>query len=405
MPLLKILAEMETVGIRVNRSVLHALDQELTIVEDRLVKAIYKDAGTSFNLNSPKQLAEVLFQKLKLVSPSDRPTKSGSLSTNAEILTALQEQHPIVARILEYRELFKLQSTYVRPLQELVGDDQRIHTDYVQTGTATGRISSQNPNLQNIPIGTEWAVKLRSAFIAESGYEFVSFDYSQIELRILASLVEDVKMIEAFHNNIDIHRLTAANVFNVALDKVTPEMRRVGKTLNFGVIYGMGAIAFAKTSGLSFKEARQFIDEYFEDFKNIKTWQEEVKAKARKDKFVTNLNHRRRWVRAINVPNSRVAADAERAAINMPVQGLAADIIKQAMISVAEEFRRRGWWQKDARLLLTIHDELLFEIKRPIINEAIPIIRHIMESAFRLKVPLKVSTKIGSTWGALRDIS
>ena len=278
-----------------------------------------------------------------------------------------------------------------------------MHTTYIQTGTATGRLSSQNPNLQNIPAEGEWAKELRKAFIAERGYQIAAFDYSQMELRILASLSGDPEMMKAFNNDQDIHKLTAANVFNVPLEKVTLEMRRLAKTLNFGVVYGMGANAFAKTSGLSFSEAKKFIEEYFNDFKQIKEWQEEVKAQARTLGFVTNLSGRRRWLLQATSMFRGEAAEAERAAINMPVQGLLADIIKIAMVRLKEELKNRGWWKKEVRMLLTIHDELLFEIKENIIKEASATIVKIMESAYGLEVPIKVNVKIGRNWGLLEE--
>ncbi len=400
MPLLAILADMELKGIKVDVKSLKDLDKELEKKLGVLVKNIYKEAGETFNINSPKQMGKILFEKLKISAEGVKKTKGGAVSTNIDTLMTIQDRHSIVKYLLEYRELFKLQSTYVRPLQELADKKQRVHTTYIQTGTSTGRLSSQNPNLQNIPAEGVWAKKVRSVFIPEKGYELAAFDYSQMELRILASLSGDPKMMEAFNNDQDIHRLTAANVFNVPLEKVTPEMRRLAKTLNFGVVYGMGANAFAKTSGLSFAEAKKFIEEYFNDFMRIKEWQEEVKAQARTFGYVTNLNGRRRWILEASSMFRGEAAEAERAAINMPVQGLLADIIKIAMVNVAEEIKKRKW-NDDVRMLLTIHDELLFEIRRDIMEEASQVIVSSMEKAYELDVPIKVTAKIGSSWGAM----
>lgn len=407
MPLLAILAEMELRGIKVDVKDLKKLDKDLESKLAVLVKNLYREAGENFNINSPKQVGQILFQKLKISEEGVKKTKGGAISTNIDTLMTIRDRHPIVKHLLEYRELFKLQSTYIRPFQELVdparggaNKNQRIHTTYIQTGTSTGRLSSQNPNLQNIPAEGEWAGKVRCVFIPEKGYELAAFDYSQIELRVLASLSGDPKMMDAFNNDLDIHKITAASVFNVALDKVTPEMRRLAKTLNFGVVYGMGAIAFAKTSGLSFSEAKKFIEEYFKDFNRIKEWQEQAKEQARSFGYVTNLNGRRRWLLEASSMFRGEAAEAERAAINMPVQGLAADIIKIAMISVAEEITKKGW-EDDVRMLLTIHDELLFEIKEDIIKEASKLIASTMESAYELEVPIRVTTKIGSSWGEL----
>jgi len=401
MPLLVVLADMELRGIKLSVKSLKDLDNKLEKKLSGLAKNIYKEAGEVFNINSPKQLGKIFFEKLNIDIKGVKKTRGGAISTDIETLLTIRDRHPIVKYILEYRELFKLQSTYVQPLQELADKNNRVHTTYIQTGTATGRLSSQNPNLQNIPAEGEWAKELRKSFIAEKGYLIAAFDYSQMELRILASLSGDPKMMEAFNNDQDIHKLTAASVFNVPLEKVTPEMRRLAKTLNFGVVYGMGANAFAKTSGLSFSEAKKFIEEYFNDFKQIKEWQEGVKAQARTLGFVTNLSGRRRWLLQATSMFRGEAAEAERAAINMPVQGLLADIIKIAMVRLREELNNRGWWEKDVRMLLTIHDELLFEIKENIIKEANKIIAKIMEEAYELEVSIKVTTKIGKSWGEL----
>mgnify|MGYP001589357214 CR=1 FL=1 len=413
MPLLPVLAEMEKIGIKLDPKFLKSLDKKLGSRIEELVKIIYKGSGGPFNINSPKQLGEILFQKLQVGLKGVKKTKGGKISTDVETLMTIRDRHPVVRHILEYRELFKLQSTYVKPLQALADKNSRVHTTYIQTGTTTGRLSSQNPNLQNIPAEGEWAKEIRKAFIAEKGYQLASFDYSQIELRVLASLSGDPKMIEAFNKNLDIHKMTAANVFNVPLEKVTSEMRRTAKTLNFGVVYGMGAMAFAKTSGLDFAKAKNFIEEYFSDFKRIKEWQEKVKSQARISGYVVNLNGRRRWLLELTSMFRQQAAEAERAAINMPVQGLAADIIKIAMVKVAAEIKKRKWLNADTspvpqsgirgsdkvRMLLTIHDELLFEIKDDIIKEAESVIVKIMESAYELEVPVKVDVKIGKNWG------
>lgn len=403
MPLMEVLADMEILGIKLDINYLKKLEEELGKRINDLVEMIYKEAGESFNINSPKQLSHILFNKLKIDANRIRKTKGGSISTDIETLSVIKDLHPIAEHLISYREFFKLQSTYVVPLRELVDNNGRVHTTYIQTGTSTGRLSSQNPNLQNIPIEGEWASELRKAFIAEKGYKLAVFDYSQIELRILASVSGDPKMMEAFNNDLDIHKMTAANVFNTLLGNVTPAMRRMAKTLNFGVIYGMGANAFAQTSGLSVVEARKFIQEYFSDFKKIKDWQEEVKAQARACGYVTNLNGRRRWFLEAVSTLQRQAAEAERAAINFPVQGLAADIIKMAMLKISEELKKEKWWGNKARLLLTIHDELLFEIDEGIIKKAVKLISHLMESVYELEVPIKVSVKTGENWGELRD--
>ncbi len=402
MPLLKVLADMEINGIGLNKKKLADLDKQISKKISELVQKIYKEAGEIFNINSPKQLSDILFNKLNISIKGLKKTSTGAISTNIETLEALKNEHEIIGLILEYREIFKLQSTYIKPFQELVAKDGRIHTNYLQTGTVTGRLSSENPNMQNIPGGTELSDKFRGCFEAEKGYEFISFDYSQIELRVLASLSGDPKMIDAFKRDLDIHKMTAAQVNNVPLDKVTPEMRSFAKTLNFGVVYGMGFVAFAKASGLPAAEAKKFIAEYFDDFKEIKKWQEKVKEEARKNCFVSNLNGRRRWLLNIISSSQFLASQSEREAINMPVQSLAADILKISMVKVYDYLVKRGWNNDQVRMLLTIHDELLFEVKSDIIKKVRADISEIMESAFKLSVPLKVSVETGKTWGEIK---
>ena len=417
MPLLEILADMELNGIGANKNKFADLDKKIGKRLKVITEKIYKEAGKPFNINSPKQVSNIIFNDLNIVPPVGgrlKKTSTGAVSTNIETLETLKNEHKIIGLILEYRELFKLQTTYARPFQELIGKDGRIHTTYLQTGTVTGRLSSENPNMQNIPAGSELSNEFKSCFESNKGYEFVSFDYSQIELRVLASLSGDPKMIEAFKKDLDIHRMTAAQVNNVPLEKVTPQMRSFAKTLNFGVVYGMGFISFAKASGLSAAEAKKFIAEYFSDFKEIKKWQERVKEEARKNCFVTNLNGRRRWLLNIVSNSQFLASQSEREAINMPVQSLAADILKISMVKVAEYIKRmnfldtgggvaRGKAKKseNIRMLLTIHDELLFEVKSDIIKKVKADIADIMENAFKLLVPLKVPVKTGKNWGQM----
>ncbi|MDP1719337.1 MAG: DNA polymerase [bacterium] len=401
LPLVDVLEEMHQVGIKVDPEYLKKLSKDLDKEIVGLVKDIYKQAGGELNLNSPKQLSAILFEKLQ-ISPEGIPRKkTGAYSTDAETLNLIKDRHPIVAPILKYRELYKLQSTYVLPLQELTGKDGRIHTTFVQTGTGTGRLSSKEPNLQNIPTTTEWGKKIRGAFIADKGNSLVSLDYSQIELRVLASVAGDPAMIEAFKKGIDIHKVTASNVFNVPLEKVTPEMRSLAKTLNFGVIYGMGPNAFAQTGNISVEEAKKFIAEYFSDFASVKGWQEDMIRRAKKDKYVENLNGRRRLVPGITHPNRRFSSEAERMVTNMPIQGLAADIIKLAMIKCDELIHKKKW-QNKVRLLLSIHDELIFEVDDKIVEEVLPEIKKVMESAYKLRnVELKVDSAVGKKWADL----
>jgi len=400
MPLIKVLAAMEERGIKVDKSALTNLRQELASGIKNLEEKIYQLAGLTFNLNSPKQLAEVLFEKLKIgQGPAPEQARYGAskkYSTEAQYLNTLRQEHPIIDSILEYREAFKIKSSFVDPIIEYLGNDRRLHTTFNQTGTTTGRLSSEKPNLQNVPVGSHWASLLRKAFKAEPGFSLAAFDYSQIELRILASVSGDEKLKKAFFENQDIHKLTASQVFNTSLDEVTPVMRQLGKTLNFGVVYGMGADAFAQTAGVSRERARAFIDEYYSDFPGVGRWQEETKARVRDLGYVKNLNGRRRWFLEMVSPASQLQFRDERAAINMPIQSLAADILKMAMIKASQ----LGY---GTNLLLSIHDELLFEIKDDILSKAVVSIKKIMEEIFKLEVPLKVDIKIGKNWGEMKS--
>src|SRR3989338_7856160 len=309
LPLAPILEEMEKIGIKVDTEILEKLSKEMAKEIDHLVKAIYKKAGDVFNLNSPKQLSVILFEKLKIDTTGVPKTKTGIRSTDAAVLGKIKNRSPVVDLILQYRELFKIRSTYVEPLKKLAEADakHRIHTQFSQTGTATGRLASQNPNLQNIPILSKGGTELRKAFVAALGYTLASFDYSQIELRVFASVAGDPKMIEAFQNDLDIHILTASQVFNVDTKEVSKDQRRFAKTLNFGIIYGMGPDAFARNTGLTREEAENFFSEYFNYFLEVKRWQEKIIDKTRRLGYVENLNGRKRWLPEIISMNQRIA--------------------------------------------------------------------------------------------------
>lgn len=403
LPLGPILEKMSRIGIKVDTAALKDLSENLTRKSAALERSIYKKIGkklsAGLNLNSPSQLSKILFSPspdgLGIASERISRTKSGSPSTDIESLASIKDAHPVVPLILEYREVFKTKSTYVEPLIKWADKNGRVHTAFIQTGTATGRLSSRNPNLQNIP------PEVRRVFIAEAGYKLLSCDYSQIELRVLASVSNDKKMIEAFKNGADIHALTAANVFNIKIDKVTKKQRDFAKTLNFGVIYGMGPSAFSRATGLTRDESEKFIREYFSDFADIKRWQEKTIGGARQLGYVENLNGRKRWVPGIVSSNSRIAHEEERAAINMPIQGLAADIIKLAMIRVDGVLKKKKIGTDRVRLLLTIHDELLFEVRDDILESVTPVIQNEMEKAYALKVPLEVMTSSHANWGGL----
>ncbi|MBI2036781.1 MAG: hypothetical protein HYT14_00250 [Candidatus Liptonbacteria bacterium] len=401
MPLLRILAEMERRGIQVRPERLRALRLELDRELAERIRTIYAAAGQAVNLNSPKQLSALLFDKLGLASKGVKRTKSGARTTDSEALETLRGAHPIVGELIRYRELFKVRSTYVEPIEKLLDTKGRLHTVFVQTGTATGRLSSREPNLQNIPQETVWAKKLRESFTAEKGFSLVAFDYSQIELRVLADVTQDPLLLEAFRKGEDIHRLTASKVFKKELGDVVPAERRLAKTLNFGIIFGMGADAFGKTAGIPREEARKLIEEYFETFKGVRAWHEEIKEKARLEGIVTTKTGRRRVFSAQAAFSPRLQAEIDRMAINMPIQGYEADILKQAMLDVHAELVKRGVWDKKARLLLSIHDELLFEIADDMMEKIVPAIRYGMERAAVLSVPLVVLTSSGPSWGEL----
>ncbi len=412
LPLTPILSEMEMRGIGVDVDSLVSLGEKTNVALKELEEEIHKETGSSFNINSPKQLSEVLFTLLKLPTKGIRKTPQGALSTDASELAKLRDKHPAIDLILRYRELNKLKTTYIDALPKFVEEStRRLHTTFHQTGTATGRLSSSEPNLQNIPAQGDEARMIRDAFIPEKGFQFVAFDYSQLELRIVAALSKDEKMVNAFLEGKDIHALTAAEVNNISLDDVTPELRRHAKTLNFGMVYGMGARAFAESSGLSFADAKRFIQEYFSDFKGIKTYQDSIISFAKTYGYVKTETGRRRYLSDIVSGNPKFQSQAERAAINMPVQGLAADIMKLAMIHVNAWIREKKL-EDDVRLLLSIHDELVFEIAEGVENNVIQKIREIMEHALslsnvkglNLSVPLVVDMKAGNSWGNMKKM-
>ncbi|MFA6354543.1 MAG: DNA polymerase [Candidatus Paceibacterota bacterium] len=402
MPLIGVLAEMESVGILTNISKLKALEEKIDIELEKLTGIIYKLAGEEFNINSPQQVGKIIFDKLGVNAKLARRTEGGERSTNFESLLALRGQHEIIDSIIDYREHFKIQTTYVRPFQSLVDNEGRLHTEFIQTGAATGRLSSKSPNLQNIPQGSVWAKELRMAFEAPKNFSFLAFDYSQIELRILASLSEDEKMTEAFQKGQDIHSLTASKILKIPISKVGPEERRLAKTLNFGLIYGMGVSAFSKTSGLKRTQAQDFIDAYFKEFSRIKEWQEEIKRQVRQNGYVKTKTNRRRYLPGINSGAQRLIAEAERAAINQPIQGLAADIIKLSMIQTRNYLADNSVFRNKAKMILSIHDELLLEVHDDIIQIVKAEVLKIMERVFDLGLPLKVDISVGQNLGELK---
>lgn len=407
LPVACILADLEERGIKIDVNFLQALGRSVDAKLDSLTKKIYTHAGEEFNINSSQQLSRILFEKLKILTAGLRKTeKGGVISTGASELEKLKTTHPIIKLILDYRELMKLKTTYIDVLPRLVDQKTgRLHTTFNQTGTVTGRLSSNNPNLQNIPIMSETGREIRKAFVAEKGFDLVSFDYSQIELRVAAHLADDKKMIQAFRDGADIHRLTASQIYKVPFDKVTPEERRAAKTLNFGVLYGMGPNSFAEQTGMSRDEAGNFIREYFRNFSGIQDYIVRTKRFVEEHGYVETLFGRRRSIPEIHSANWQLRREAERMAINMPIQGTATgDIVKMAMIKV-DEWIKEGKLEDEVRMLLQVHDELVFEIKKASVKKYISEIKKIMENVAVLKVPLLVDVKAGASWGEQRVVN
>jgi len=395
-PLLKVLASMELQGIRLDVPFLKSLSKDLDSDILVLEKSIYEAAGETFNIASPKQLGDVLFEKLKLIE-KPKKTKTGQFSTAEEVLSYLAKDHPIIKDVLEYRGLAKLKSTYVDalPLQvsEVTG---RVHTDYMQTVAATGRLSSNNPNLQNIPIRTERGRQIRKAFIPrDSDHLLLAADYSQIELRIIAALSEEDNMLAAFRQGADIHAATASKVFGVPLDAVTREQRSHAKTVNFGIIYGVSAFGLSNQTDLSRSEAKALIDTYYESYPKLKAYMNQQVNFARENGYVETVMGRRRYLKDINANNAIVRGAAERNAVNAPIQGSAADIIKLAMIDIQKRLETQGFQTK---MLLQVHDELVFDVYKPELEQIRELVTTAMESAYSLSVPLSVEIGTGENW-------
>ena len=392
LPLARVLADMELVGVLVDREGISHYGEELGERIAQIEQDIYSLVGYEFNLNSPKQLGVALFEDLGL--PVKKKTKSG-YSTNAEVLESLRYAHPAVSLLLEYRQLAKLKSTYCDGLLKVIEDDGRIRTTFNQTETRTGRISSLEPNLQNIPVRTEEGRRLRRFFRAADGYVLCDADYSQIELRVLAHMAHDTNMINAFGSGTDIHTLTASEVFSMPLDMVTPVMRSRAKAVNFGIVYGIGAFSLAKDIGVSRAEADSYIKNYLRTYPQIDEYMHTTIENAKRDGFVTTEFGRRRYIPELSASNGMLRAFGERVARNMPIQGTAADIIKIAMIRVADRLSAEGL---DARLILQVHDELIVEARADIGTEVCEIIKQEMEGAAKMAVALSVDAAQGATW-------
>ena len=393
MPLAEVLAKMELRGFKVDVQGLAQYGQQLEELENQYKERIYYHAGCEFNVNSPKQLGEILFERLLL--PGGKKTKTG-YSTNAEILEKLKPYHPIVEDILDYRQVAKLRSTYTDGLVKVADGEGRIHSTFKQTGTATGRLSSTEPNLQNIPIRTELGKELRRFFVPKGeDYVLLDADYSQIELRLLAEIAGDEHMREAFVTGEDVHTSTAAKVFGVDIDHVTPELRKRAKAVNFGIVYGIGDFSLAEDLGITRKQARAYIDSYLAGYPAIDAYLNGIKQTAYEQGFVSTLFGRRRYIPELSERNKNLRAFGERVAMNSPIQGTAADIIKIAMIRVEKRLRESGL---DAELILQVHDELLVEAHRDCADEALGILREEMEQAVSLSVPLDVEVGMGDNW-------
>ena len=405
LPLVPVLVHMQRNGIIVDPEMLRNMSGDLTEQIYTLQEEIYKDADQPFNIGSPQQLGTVLFEKLMPAAwlkeqglPPPRRTKTG-YSTDASVLEELRGANPIVDKVLRYRELTKLKSTYLDALPDLVNPATgRIHTSYNQVGSATGRFSSSDPNLQNIPIRTELGRQVRRAFLAQPGWKLLAADYSQVELRILAHLSKDAALLDAFHRDEDIHAATASQVYGVEMADVTPDMRRLAKVMNFGIIYGLSAHGMAQQTDLDLHQSAEFIEGYFGKYPGIRDYVESIKQQTRETLYVETLLGRRRYLPEIASPNHNIRQAAERMAINMPVQGTAADIIKIAMVSIHRRMRERG---VVSRMLLQVHDELIFEVPPDEMEPMRAMVLELMPAAMELAVPLKVELKVGPTWGDL----
>jgi len=394
LPLMHVLARMERRGIYINQETLYELQTEVSHRLEKLTEEIHSMAGQEFNIDSPQQLSRVLFEDLGLSKKGLKKTSSGFVSTSASTLEKLAEDYEIVTNILEYRELAKLHGTYIIPLSDYADENSVIHTSFLQTVTATGRLSSANPNLQNIPHYSETGQKIRQAFQPREGYVFAALDYSQFELRLAAHLSGDEQMVHIFRSGTDFHAATAARMYEVAEEDVTKEMRTNAKTINFGILYGMGPQALSQNLNVSRKEAEEYLASYRETFSTLVSFLESLKEKARKQGYAKTEYGRIRDLSGYNLEDGRQRAAMERIAVNMPIQGLQADIIKLAMINIDEKFAA----DDNAHMLLQVHDELVFEIAEEQTDAYIEPLREIMSSVYRACVPLPVEADVAYHW-------
>lgn len=404
-PLIPVLHKMEKRGIKIDKKFLKELSKEYHKELESLEKRIWKEAGVEFNIASPKQLGEILFDKLGLSVKNQKKTSTGARSTKESELEKMRDLHPIVPLIFEYRELAKLLGTYIDAIPPLLDENDRLHTHFIQTGSTTGRMASQNPGLQNIPIKTELGKAIRKAFIADKGYKLVSLDYSQIELRIAAFLSGDEKLVEIFRNNQDVHTSVAASVFKVAPEKVTSDMRRQAKVINFGILYGMGVLALKQNLGTTREEAQKFYNDYFATFSTLASYLDRIKSETSRKGYTDTFFGRRRYFEGIKSKIPYIRAQAERMAINAPIQGTEADVIKLAMVQI-DEFVTKNGLEDVVHPLLQVHDELVFEIKEEKAEEMTKQIKQIMEAVMDAKdtlgIKLVAEGHIGNNWGDLK---
>ncbi|MES3006112.1 MAG: DNA polymerase [Patescibacteria group bacterium] len=409
-PLIPIVDQMEKNGVKIDKDFFKKLSEKYHIELEKLGKSIWKEAGVEFNIASPKQLGEILFDKMGLVPESGvrmKKTAGGARSTKESELEKMRGSHPIIDMILQHRELSKLLSTYIDTLPTMADEKDRIHSTFHQAGTTTGRIASNDPNLQNIPIKTELGRQVRHGFVAEKGYKLMSFDYSQIELRIAAILSKDQKMIDIFKKGTDIHTGVAAEVFKVSEKEVTKEMRRQAKVINFGILFGMGVNALKMNLGSTRAEAQEFLNRYFETFQELAVYLERVKIEAKRDGYTTTMFGRRRYFEGLKSALPFIRAAAERMAINAPIQGTEADLVKIAMVCVYDLIIKRGW-KSEVKLLMQVHDELVYEVKESLVPIVAEEVRRVMESIMTKQqtfdVPIVSSANAGDNWGEMEEV-
>ena len=406
-PIMSVVEKMNERGVKIDKNTLKELSQKYHKELSRLEKTIWKEAGGEFNINSPKVLSDILFNKLKLAEKNQKKTPTGALSTKESELEKLKDKHPIISAILEYRELSKLLSTYIDAIPPLLDKNSRLHSTFLQAGTTTGRMGSNSPNLQNIPNKTLLGRAIRNAFVAEKGFKLVSFDYSQIELRIAAILSKDKKLIEIFENGEDAHAGVAMRVFKMSKAHVDKGMRIKAKTINFGILYGMGVNALRANLGVDRKEAQEFYNQYFKTFSGLSAYLDKIKAEASRKGYTETMFGRRRYFAGFNSPLPYVRAQAERMAINAPIQGTQADITKIAMKRI-DDYIKSKKLEKEINLILQVHDELVFEIKDSLVDKMVPEFKKLMEKALpeekALGVPIIVEAQVGDNWGEMEKI-